>query len=338
MNAGLEARIVRTEADLAALEPGWWDLWRRCPAATPFQAPAWLIPWWRHYHPGELLTAAIWRGGRLVGLAPFYREDGPLGRRLLPVGISLSDYGDVLLDPACAGEAGAALVAAIAGEADWDSWELEELGPGAAAFGLPAPVGCGEVAAGQSACPVLALADGEPDVARILPTSKRRKLALARNRAARRGAVALEEPGPADAAAALGTLFRLHRARWGERGEAGLIDARVERFHRQALPGLMRAGLARLYTLRIAGEPAAAQYGFAHRDRAYSYLTGFDPAFAFESPGVILLARTIERAMAEGAREMHFLRGREAYKYDWGAVDRWNRRRSFRRVGAHALA
>jgi len=42
----------------------------------------------------------------------------------------------------------------------------------------------------------------------------------------------------------------------------------------------------------------------------------------------------IEAAIAEGAREFHFLRGREAYKYEWGAVDRWNRRRSFRRAAA----
>ena len=25
-----------------------------------------------------------------------------------------------------------------------------------------------------------------------------------------------------------------------------------------------------------------------------------------------------------------FLRGQEPYKYEWGAIDRWNRRREFR--------
>ena len=28
----------------------------------------------------------------------------------------------------------------------------------------------------------------------------------------------------------------------------------------------------------------------------------------------------------------NFLRGREAYKYSWGATDHWNWRRSFRRI------
>ncbi len=32
----------------------------------------------------------------------------------------------------------------------------------------------------------------------------------------------------------------------------------------------------------------------------------------------------IEWGLAEGWRELHFLRGDEDYKYAWGAVDRFN--------------
>jgi hypothetical protein len=32
----------------------------------------------------------------------------------------------------------------------------------------------------------------------------------------------------------------------------------------------------------------------------------------------------IEEAVKEGRRELHFLRGAEAYKYAWGATDRMN--------------
>lgn len=338
MSGGFAAETLAGAEDLARIEPEWWALWRRCSAATPFQSPAWLIPWWRRFQPGELATVAVRRDGVLVGLAPFYCEDGALGRRLLPVGISLSDYLDVLLDPDCAAAAAAALAGGmVRGKPAWDSWELEELAPGAAALGLPLPPACTEVAAGQSACPVLDMPEGA-HVADLLAPSKRRKLAMARNRASRRGEVIIAEAEPDASDAALEVLFRLHRARWAARGEEGLIDARVECFQRDAAPGLAAAGLVRLYTLSLAGEPAAAYYGFAHGGRAYAYLTGFDPAFAFESPSVILLAHAIERAATEGVREFHFLRGREPYKYEWGAVDRWNRRRSFRRVTADALA
>lgn len=38
-----------------------------------------------------------------------------------------------------------------------------------------------------------------------------------------------------------------------------------------------------------------------------------------------MLAQSLRRAVGEGVRRMDFLRGREPYKYAWGAVDqpRW---------------
>jgi CelD/BcsL family acetyltransferase involved in cellulose biosynthesis len=324
--------IIRTAAALEAIEPAWWALWRRARTATPFQSPAWLIPWWRHFAPGALTTAAAWRDGRLIGLAPFYREDGALGRRLLPLGISVSDYLDVLLDDG-EPEAAGALVAALDREPAWDSLECEELAPDAAAIGLPAPVGCVETIAAQSACPVL-LFPG-PRLAEFLPGQTRRKLNLARNRAARRGGCRIERAAGESLLDAFDELLRLHALRWQARGDPGVLaDARVAAFHRDALPRLDRAGLLRLYLLRFDGAAAAGFYGFQHRGRGFSYLTGFDPAFAFESPGALLLAHAVEAAITDGAGEFHFLRGREAYKYEWGAADRWNRRRSFRRAAA----
>jgi CelD/BcsL family acetyltransferase involved in cellulose biosynthesis len=183
----------------------------------------------------------------------------------------------------------------------------------------------------QSQCPVLAVPEGQTAKG-CFPPRQIRHLRLARNRAARRGEVVIEEGTAETAAAILNHLLRLHRARWESRGETGVLaDDAVQSFHREAMPGLLRAGVLRLSLLRIAGEPAGAYYGFVHGRQAYGYLTGFDPNHAFESPGLMLWAHAIEQAVAEGAREFHFLRGPEAYKYAWGAVDRWNMRRSFRR-------
>lgn len=323
---------------LAALAPEWWELWRRAEAATPFQSPAWLIAWWRHFHPGELFSVSVRDGGRLVGLAPFYIEDGPQCRRILPVGISISDYLDVLLDPPAAVVAGEALVEHLAAcGAAWDGWDLEELAPDAAALRLPAPDRCEEAAQGQSACPVLVLPEAVDGLASLIPARKLRKARMARNRAERRGETVVRRIGDADAPAFLQTLFDLHGARWHSRGEHGLLaDTRVRGFQEDALPDLVAAGFVRLYGLEIGGRVVGGYYGFLHGGRACAYLGGFDPAFAYESPGTILIGHAIEEAVREGAREFHFLRGREPYKYEWGAVDRWNRRRSFRRVTAYA--
>ena len=330
MTAGLATEIVGDESSFAALAPEWWALWRRCRGATPFQSPAWLIPWWRHFHPGDLFVVAVRRERRLVGLAPFYIEDGT--RRILPVGISVSDYLDVLLDPDET-SAGPALVQFIAGEGRrWDEWSLEELPPGAAALALPAPQGCEEQLAPQSVCPVLVLPDDKALFEPSLGPRQKRNLRLARNRASRRGEIIVEQGAAETVTDILDWVFRLHAARWESRGEAGVLaDDLVRAFHREAAPALMKEGLLRLYVLRIGGAPAAAHYGFTHRERAFAYLTGLDPDFAFESPGTILLAHALEQGIAEGAREFHFLRGPEAYKYAWGGTDRWNMRRVFRR-------
>jgi CelD/BcsL family acetyltransferase involved in cellulose biosynthesis len=327
MSGGLATALVTDGAGLEALAPEWWELWGRCPAATPFQSPAWIVPWWQVFAPGRLCTVAVREGDTLVGLASIYLEEGALGRRLLPLGIGITDYLDVLLDPAVPGAA-AALVGAVRELApDWERWELEELMPGAAAFDLQVPPGATQELANQSACPVLALSGTDP-----IPSRKRRKLRMAENRVARRdGAVARVTE---DLPSFLDDLVRLHGARWATRGEDGVLaDDPVRRFHAAALPRLVEAGLAHLTTLTIEGQVVGAYYGLQDARRAYAYLGGFDPAFSFESPGTVLVGHAIEAARQAGASEFHFLRGQEAYKYEWGAADRANRRRSFRRHG-----
>ncbi|HET9106576.1 MAG TPA: hypothetical protein VFN79_05255 [Steroidobacteraceae bacterium] len=62
-----EVRIIRAAEDLVALQPQWWRLWRGAGAA-PFLAPAWLLPWWQCFRPGELRSLAVLDDGRLAAL------------------------------------------------------------------------------------------------------------------------------------------------------------------------------------------------------------------------------------------------------------------------------
>jgi CelD/BcsL family acetyltransferase involved in cellulose biosynthesis len=125
------------------------------------------------------------------------------------------------------------------------------------------------------------------------------------------------------AGALLAGLFELHRARWAARGEPGVLaGAALERFHIDAVAALARGGLVRLIGLALDGTLRAVFYGLVDHGRLLFYLSGFDPQIARLSPGRLLVARAIERARDEGAFELDFLRGREPYKYEWGAVDR----------------
>ena len=90
--------------------------------------------------------------------------------------------------------------------------------------------------------------------------------------------------------------------------------------------------MLRLYRLRIGDAVAGVYYGFQHGGNAYAYLGGFDPEMTRLSPGAQLLDYAIRAAIGEGVREFHFLRGGENYKYAWGAADRVNLARTFRRL------
>ncbi len=323
--------LVENTAALDRLAPAWADLWRRARSAPVFLSPAWLVPWWRAFHPGELRIVAVRSGGQLVGLAPLYREDGPLGQRLLPIGISVSDHLDLLVDPDRP-EAGAALLTVCGDDPDWTSLELEELHPRAAALDIAAPDGMDDVVVPQNACPTLSLSGRcDPHGLPIeIPPDRRRKVRRAWRAAGRLGGLEIEAMD--DTEQFVSELARLNSLRWRARGEGGLqADKTLEGFHRDCLPGLLARGLARLRALSIGGKTVAVYYGLRHGATASAYLGGFDPDYAEASPGSILIADAVAEAAQDGATEFDFLRGQEPYKYLWGARDVWNRKRTLRR-------
>ncbi len=329
--SGLRTSVITDAAQLAIVHGPWRALWLRCPKATLFQSPDWLVPWWDIFAPGELRVIAVHSGEELIGLAPLYREAARAC--LLPIGTLFSDYQDILLDPGETSRAAHAIAIAIDDMDDVERCEFDELASGAQALQL-GPLGWEERLATASPCPVLALPDNLRGLASGIPPSRLRHLRTARRRVARRGDSAIIEGDADNAAALLAELVRLHGLRLRAHGQKGVFaDPRVEAFHAAALPSLIEQGVARLYALTIGDAIAGVYYGFGHRDRAYSYLAGNDPAFAFESPGSVLLGHAIEGAVREGMSSFDFLRGSDDYKYEWGAKDRWNVRMTLSRTG-----
>jgi CelD/BcsL family acetyltransferase involved in cellulose biosynthesis len=328
MNGHLAAESIEKLSRLKELAPQWLDLWQRIPGATPFQSPAWLLAWYESFRPGPLRCVVVHGAQRLVALAPFYLEIGA-HPRLLPLGISVSDYLDVLVDPECEGAAGTLLLTHLLASGCEDTLCCEELHPNASALRLWSMSEWCTALQRQSACPVLAL--DRLSLKGQVPKTILRRLQLARNRVRRRRGV-VAAPAADTAGDMLQELFRLHTTRWVSRDQSGVLaDHLVRRFHETALPALIGCGLPRLYGLCIGSRMVGAYYGMQYRDRAYAYLTGFDPAFAYEGPGTVLIGHAIEQAAAQGVREFHFLRGREPYKYEWGARDFWNARLELRR-------
>ena len=87
---------IEEAADLPTLErlrPDWEALWQTVPDATPFQSPAWLIPWWRHVGQGALDVGGHVVGRNLVGLGDGVGEHDAARQPQRP--LRLQDAGDL---------------------------------------------------------------------------------------------------------------------------------------------------------------------------------------------------------------------------------------------------
>jgi CelD/BcsL family acetyltransferase involved in cellulose biosynthesis len=204
--------------------------------------------------------------------------------------------------------------------------DLDELRPGSALLRTELPPGLVARQAPCGVCPALALPKSMERLLAGLSPKFRKNLRQSESRLRRMG-VEFRTARPDEVAETMRELFRLHAARWRERGQRGMLaKAAVQRFHLDAAARLAREGLLRLNVARLDGATIAVQYNLWRNGRLYYYLSGFDPALARLSPGAAILAWSVAAAIAEGGVELDFLRNREEYKYHWGARDRVNRK------------
>ena len=322
----VDVREIRELGDLEGLRDDWARLWTRDPTATPFQHPGWLLPWWRHLGEGDLRTLEVRREGRLVGLAPMYRLARGGARRWLPLGAGTGDYLGGVFDP---GEAGVAIGALL----DWiarhlppeervEWFQLRAHSPVASLRrhpGLRIRLGTSEP------CHELTLPGDEAALDRRLDPGFRARLRSAWRRATAIAPLTTREAGSATLAGAFQELRTLHAASWEARGSPGVLaDPRVVAAHEEALRSLPE-GTAVLRSLVQEDRTLAIVYGLADPPRPfrkfYYYLGGFDPSMGRLSPGSLAIESAIRWCVRSGFRAFDFLRGGEAYKRRWGAVE-----------------
>ncbi|HEX2638107.1 MAG TPA: GNAT family N-acetyltransferase [Gemmatimonadales bacterium] len=312
--------LVTSPSELERLIPAWEALRARCPAATPFQSPAWTIPWWHAFGRGGLRALAVWSGTRLVGLVPLQLRDG-----LRLIGAGNSDHLDALYEPGAGPLVRRAVEQLLAGAGgEVSAAEFAQLPLSSPLLEVRVAGRCIERSAGEP-CPAVPLGDGATVLGDVMPARFAKKIARARHHAAGCGRLRLEgaDGAPVEQALAIfGDVVRLHTAAWHARGKPGVLsDRSVQAFHGDVIRRAHPLGLLDLYRLRLDDRTVAAYYGFRDARRAYYYLSGFDPAFRALSPGTLVVAAALEAALGRGASAFDFLRGREAYKYRWGARD-----------------
>jgi CelD/BcsL family acetyltransferase involved in cellulose biosynthesis len=316
----MRVEVITSEPVLRALCPEWSELLDRCPYATPFQSPEWLLPWWRHFGSGSLRVVAARTADTLVGLFPLYVENG----RILLIGSGITDYLDVLVDPAFEHDALAAMFGVLLQcKGDWETAQFGELRPASPLLNAAIPGELVSFSSAASVCPFLTLPGTPDDFYAALSYRQRRHIRSAKKKASETYLLELSLAQSRTLPAYLDDLFRLHNSRWNERNLPGVLsDEAIQRFHRDAMEGFLDKGWLYLYGLKFDGVTVASIYAIRRNERLFGYLGGFDPAHHRFSPGMLALSLVFEDAICKGVQEFDFLRGREAYKYAWGAHDR----------------
>jgi hypothetical protein len=138
----------------------------------------------------------------------------------------------------------------------------------------------------------------------------------------------------------LDEFIDLHQRKWGDLGlfppTPGGEASRT--FVRRLFEEQGSDGTLRLSFLTVGDRRIAAGLMFRTPEGYLYYNAGVDPDARDLSPGVLLVAEFIRRALADGARRFDFLRGDEPYKYEWGAVDEPIQRILVRRDAARRCA
>jgi CelD/BcsL family acetyltransferase involved in cellulose biosynthesis len=310
----------------SGLEPEWNALLARGAADYPFLRYEFQRAWWEHLGGGEWpageLRIAAWReDGALRGLAPLFRSarGGEAGWYLIG-SLEISDYLDVIV-PAefhaafCTGlldalgslpdsefrtldlfnlRAASPTVSVLEAEADRRGWTVERQS--------------------LQICPVLALPKTWEEYLAKLDKKDRHEI----RRKLRRSESA-DQPMQLRlcGAEAMDEFFRLMAY---DQAKADFLTPQMRNQFRAIARAMEATGALELAFLQSDGRNVAAFFNFDYRNRIWVYNSGMDPQYAASSPGWILLALLVRRAIEQGRDAFDFMRGSEAYKFQWGGV------------------
>jgi CelD/BcsL family acetyltransferase involved in cellulose biosynthesis len=321
----LSARAGSTE-EFAASKHAWDALLAASGADPLFMSWDWQWRWWLHHRRAlgaTLRLVAVYSGGTLVGLAPFYSRQ-VLVRGLLRlcrmelIGTAWRDphaaYSDYL-DIVAARDFSAAVRQSISewlkSQRFWDELALCCIKRDGVAYGLVEHhlrrfTYVREVDPMQAWC--APLPPKFDQFVERLRSDVRRKLFNQRRKLL---PIELQYAREADVAEFLRELWRYSAERWGAASSASRHrDPGPANFHVDFASCMARAGQLRLSRMRTAGGMVSVMYNVWVRGTVYYLQSGFDAAASRgASPGYLHFGYAIEAACQEKAGRFDFLAG-----------------------------
>ncbi|MFH1623810.1 MAG: GNAT family N-acetyltransferase [Pseudomonadota bacterium] len=308
----------------------WKELVKKTPFNEVFLTSQWQSTWWRHFGKNKelRLLAVRQEEGELLGLASFLIESSPDGKRVMKFlgGTDVTDYLDIIAKSGYEQEMCKKTVDFWKSiDEEWDLIDCHSLKDTAIALNglkeLAMEHGYSVEVSVEDVCPKINLPASWEDYLELLDTKDRHELRRKIRRVEKLPeSVDRHSTEKADSLAReMGLFLSLHRKSNAEK--EGFMNKGMESFFLAIANILFPENWLKLSFLRIGGIHVASSLCFDYQNKICLYNSGYDPTYSYLSPGIVLVAHLIREAIACGRSEFDFLRGREPYKYRFGARD-----------------
>ena len=293
----------------------------------PFLRPLWMRIWWEH-HRGEYdlrILRVRDRDGRLAGLAPLCKKRHPSGPLEWIGGVDTSDVLDFIIRPGMEPQVLEAmslgLHAAVNQNGGLDLHFIPDGSPTLASDHKIFKDGWDFTIEKEETSPWAPLKETFDGYLTQLRGKDRHEVRRKINKLNSNLNPALRILKNEDELdEAIGAFFHLHKMSHPEKSEFMTRD--MERFFRDIAEAFLKDGTLRLAWLETDGKTIASTISFVGGRTWALYNSGYDPDYREFSPGIVLVANTIQQAIDEGLETYDFLRGPEDYKYRLGARDK----------------
>ncbi|MFH1756789.1 MAG: GNAT family N-acetyltransferase [Pseudomonadota bacterium] len=305
--------------------------WERILSASryrnPFLTPTWNEIWLKHFGNTQNLQVIHFRAleGTLLALGTFVNSCGEKGEKGLALmgSTDVWDYRDLIISSGNEEETFIAL-AGFFKEGPWDYLEFKgvsEFSP--TAHALPLIMKSSGFQVIQEIEEIAVYLDLPPTWENFLEglnSKDRHELRRKMRRMEKEINFELSKvEEPFAHAGEMEIFFDLHRKSRTDKAE--FMTAQMESYFREIATRFQEKGWLNLSFLKSAGKEIATYFSFDFEATEYVYNSGYDPQFRRFSPGIILAAQCIRRAIEKKMVRFNFLRGREDYKYHLGGKE-----------------
>lgn len=308
-----------------------------------FQTHDWLDVWYRHYrYPCSLYITVLYDGDDIVAIAPFClvprRKFGMSGTALSFMGISMSDYCEIIYDPSYPDQQEIYRTLFDVLEKyrkHWSLVALDEIPENSDLFryvsnslvhkfsGISVGSECSYVDTSRPWT--------EYSTAIFSKGMAKKKRGLSKFGEVKFGQVS----DVRDVQPFMSELFETHIRRWSGTGDTSrFLESNQQDYFLDMAQTLFPRDMVDLSYLSVNGRKVAFHFGFKDAERLYVYLHTFDPEYQEYSIGRLFLYELIAHSYGTYGY-VDFLRGSEAYKEQFDLVKDTNYTFGLYKSGIH---